>query len=572
MASVRYIILSACQRAGLTAQAGFENDAAAWIKNQGSQPCAFVGYRRGIGVAGYDNVSIMFGGNDARSSLRRVRDELEKSLDFRSESEITIEGYPTLVMTARVRKRIYGVFGGGVSPTPPVPPTPPTPPTPPNISMYFEAMEPGSHVSMASEKENAPDLEYSLDGENWQMWGYDTEHGLHAFDVITLENVGERVYIRGNNPQGLSENNGSLKTSRFILSGLLKADGNVMGLLDSSLALTDVPDYGFTGLFYNSFYGGDNALTTTPSLHFITSIATCGCQEMFSMCQQLNSVSAMPNLTTIGDSGCLRMFSSCPSFFTVKNIFPALETIEISGCKSMFQECSSLQYAADMPVLTRVEENGCEMMYYTNQMLKDSGDMPELTRIGINGCYSMYGGCSTLLRAAEMPKVEAVEDNGCAYMYSACTMLKTVADMPVLRSIGNYGAYYMYSSCAQIERAAKMPLLETVGAHGMRIAYSGCIALTEGADLPLLREIGVNGLHSMYSGDTALTKAIGIPSVQLFGNNCLSNMYSNCAFNMSDDGTTFNFAFPTLPVRIGGNEYTTAKSVAQLMGNITGFN
>ena len=51
MASVRYIILSACQSEGLYAQFGFESEAAAWIEKQGSRPCAYVYYRQGVGVA-----------------------------------------------------------------------------------------------------------------------------------------------------------------------------------------------------------------------------------------------------------------------------------------------------------------------------------------------------------------------------------------------------------------------------------------------------------------------------------------------------------------------------------------
>jgi hypothetical protein len=48
-------------------------------------------------------------------------------------------------------------------------------------------------------------------------------------------------------------------------------------------------------------------------------------------------------------------------------------------------------------------------------------------------------------------------------------------------------------------------------------------------------------------------------------------MYGGCTFNMSDDGTTLNFDFPTPPVTAGSTTYQTAYDVAGWMGNTNGF-
>lgn len=225
MASVRYIILSACQNAGLYAQAGWESEAAEWLEKQGSRPCAYVGYGRGIGVAGFDNVSVVFGGSDPRAALRRVRDSLERSLEFRSERQTEIDGFPALALTARSKRRVYGVFGGGVRPVPP------TPPTPTVDYMYFEAVEANSTVTMLSQLETAPNLEYSTDGETWQEWQHTTAGGTHTFDTITLTAVGDRVYLRGVNPAGFLDIENQ-KLSLFSMSGKIAAGGNAQSLVD----------------------------------------------------------------------------------------------------------------------------------------------------------------------------------------------------------------------------------------------------------------------------------------------------------------------------------------------------
>ena len=429
MASVRYIILSACQNAGLYTQFGFESEAAAWLEKQGEIPCAYVGYRRGQGVAGFDNVSVVFGGSDPSAALRRVRDSLERSLEFRSERQTEVGGYPALVMTARAKKRVYG-FGGVARPVPPVPPTPTV------DYMYFEAQEANSTVALTSTLETAPDLEYSTEGTTWQEWQHTTADGTHTFDTLTLTAVGDRVYLRGDNPNGLGDMpegaEGALFCN-FSFTGAVSGGGNVMSLLDTTMVLTEVPQFGFLSLFED--LGQGSVLLTPPSMDTIITIGKEGCNSMYYGCTSLTASADMPQLTTIGEKGCRRMYS----------------------------ECTSLTAAANMP---------------------------QLTTIGDDGCYGMYENCTSLTAAADMPQLTTIGDNGCYGMYENCTSLTAAADMPQLTTIGDDGCY---------------------------------------------------------------------------------GMYENCTFNMSDDGTTLNFDFPTPPITAGETTYSTARDVAAWMGNTNGF-
>ena len=332
MASVRYIVLAACQNAGLYAQAGWESEAAAWIEKQGSRQCAYVGYRRGQGVAGFDNVSVVFGGSDPRAALRRVRDNLERSLEFRSERQTEVDGFPALVMTARSKRRVYGVFGGGVRPTPP---------TPTDGPMYFEAAEANSTVALMSMLETAPNLEYSTDGETWQEWQHTTADGIHTFDTITLTDIGDKVYFRGDNPDGLAtalEGAEELLFSNFVFEGAVNGGGNVMSLLDKTMVLTEVPQLGFSLLFAITGEGIEPALLTPPSMGSVTTIGEGGCVAMYINCKSLTAAANMPELTTIGINGCSSMYSGCTSLTAAANM-PQLTTVGDYGCMAMYRSC-----------------------------------------------------------------------------------------------------------------------------------------------------------------------------------------------------------------------------------------
>lgn len=193
-------------------------------------------------------------------------------------------------------------------------PPAPTPPTPTKSPMYLEAAQANSTVSMVSTLATAPNLEYSLDGETWQEWQHTTADNTHTFDVITLGAIGDRVYFRGDNPQGLGYTDGEdiWQSSTFVLTGAINAGGNVMSLLDTTMELTEVPDNGLSLLFCDLTYGDTPVpLLTTPDMGSVTTIGNYGCASMYSGCTSLTAAADMPSLTTIGEGGCVSMYRRC---------------------------------------------------------------------------------------------------------------------------------------------------------------------------------------------------------------------------------------------------------------------
>lgn len=351
--SIRTILLEICQRAGLDVRMGYESGASAFLSAAGSRPCAYVSYSRdAVPAAGYDTASVYFGGSDPAAARARVEGLLDRSLDVSSLREMGGE-WLSFVITARAKRRIYNVMGLGGTPSP-------APST--KSPMYFEAAEANSTVGMISLVTTAPILEYSTDGETWQAWGYTTAEGTHTYDTITLGAVGNRMYLRGDNPNGLSDIQ-SGNVSIFSMTGKINAGGNVMSLIDKTMELTEVPTGGFAMLF--SISGGDfePALLTPPSMHTITTIGDYGCANMYRGCTFLASAADIPALTSIGDYGCAYMHAGCSSLTSAADM-PALTNIGGEGCLEMYDDCTfdmsddgtTLNFAFPTPPVTAGSE------------------------------------------------------------------------------------------------------------------------------------------------------------------------------------------------------------------------
>jgi len=88
-----------------------------------------------------------------------------------------------------------------------------------------------------------------------------------------LTNAGDKVYFKGDNPNGVTESSSSCY--KFSLSGSVAASGNIMSLIDNGEGTcTTIPnDYCFCQLFYNN----KTSLTSAPELPATT--LTRGCYQ-----------------------------------------------------------------------------------------------------------------------------------------------------------------------------------------------------------------------------------------------------------------------------------------------------
>lgn len=182
----------------------------------------------------------------------------------------------------------------------------------------------------------------STDGTNFDSWDG---------TAVTLSNVGDKLYVYGNN-QTISTYN---SYTRFNMTGRIAAAGDITYLLQNGGVTTLPNDYAFYILFY-----GCTALTTAPDLPATTLTEHCYAL-MFDSCTNLTTAPALP-ATTLQANCYEALFKDCTSLTTA----PALPatTLATNCYYSMFNGCTSLTTAPELPALTLVD--GCYRQMFNN--------------------------------------------------------------------------------------------------------------------------------------------------------------------------------------------------------------
>ena len=193
--------------------------------------------------------------------------------------------------------------------------------------LCFTAEEAGSTVAMAVNRipTKGQAFEYSTDGTNWSVFTPGTT-------TITLANVGDKVYFRGDNTT-VSES--SSIYYKFVMSGKIAASGNIMSLLDKTCQSTTIAN----NFCYYRMFENCKSLTAAPELPAATLASNCY-NGMFYSCTSLTAAPELPAATL--KSYCYRsMFQNCTSLTTA----PALPatTLADSCYNSMFYGCTSLK-------------------------------------------------------------------------------------------------------------------------------------------------------------------------------------------------------------------------------------
>ena len=325
-----------------------------------------------------------------------------------------------------------------------------TPITDVSKCLCFTAEEAGSEVMCSSSSYN-PDIQYSIDGGR-------TWHVLSKGEKVLLANVGDKVYFKGNNPNGLS--NVGENTTSFVMNGSIAASGSVMSLIDGVGESKVIPNDGcFIGLFQ-----GCSSLTQAPELPATTLTKLCY-YNMFTDCVNLTKTPELPALT-LEESCYSLMFWRCTGLTSVSEL-PATTLAE--GCySSMFTGCTSLTDIPDLPATTLAKSCYSDMFSWCTSLTK-APKLPATTLAG--SCYaSMFAGCS-LINAPDLPATE-LADACYAYMFSNCTSLTNAPELPATTLMENcYNS--MFSGCTSLTAAPELPATELVENCYGRMFY-GC--------------------------------------------------------------------------------------------------
>ena len=395
--------------------------------------------------------------------------------------------------------------------------------------LCFTALESNCTISYNCMGKPCPDLHFSLDsGKTWKSM----ENVLN----IELENVGDKVYVRGNNPTGF--HNTPNDYFHFIMKEKIAASGSVMSLLDEKGELTEIPcDYCFNNLFINC------PLTQAPDLP--ATALTKGCyKEMFKRCYFLQkapelpaetvkdesyeemfngcySLSEMPKLpaTTLGKRCYAEMFVGCTNLTKVYDL-PA-KKLETACYAYMFTACSKLEEAPALPATELADSCYC-FMFLSCENLTKAPELPATTLK--TSCYDhMFTNCQNLETVPDL-KATVVAENCCNGMFNGCTYLRKAPALPA-KTLERNCYYTMFAACVNLKEAPELPAT-TLAEGCYNSMFGGCMNLEKAPELPAT--ILANGCYgNMFAGCTILKEAPELPATTL-AEGCYNSMFGGC--------------------------------------------
>ena len=344
--------------------------------------------------------------------------------------------------------------------------------------------------------EPTPYIQYSINGgKTWRP--------LRNNETVTLQHKGDSVLLRGENPNGFSQD---YNTVYFSMTGRIAASGSVMSLIDGigktkvipcdncfrelfvdCTSLTRAPQLPATGLkerCYSGMFKNCIRLKEAPELP-ATQLAP-GCYwEMFTKCANLRKAPKLPATdlktncyremflecgklaqapelpaTILADNCYLSMFSDCTMLTQAPEQLPATKLTE-ECYRSMFQGCSSLKKAPRLPA-TKLSDECYRAMFMSCIALEEAPELPAMHLS--NGCYEeMFKDCDSLRHASELPALK-LKDNCYTRMFAGCTLLEKAPELPA--STMAYNCYReMFADCHLISEI-KVGLTKWSETHG----------------------------------------------------------------------------------------------------------
>lgn len=324
-------------------------------------------------------------------------------------------------------------------------PLPPPPPPPVPIDkdfFYVEALAPNDVVELSGiGSTSAPpsvSLEYSTDRAVWNRFN----------SPVTLSNIGDKIYLRGNNSSFASN---TTVYNMLMTSQHSKVGGNIMSLLDKEVEQTVISNQ---HCFSNFFKNNKNLIDASDLRLSATSLSYYCYYNMFQSCSSLTDASFELPATVAVNYCCTNMFSGCTA---LKNAPHISATNAQKNCFSyMFYNCSSLTDAPKLHATT-------------------------LT----NGCYSnMFARC-TALSSVEVD-FTSWGTNNTAYTYSWLT------------NVASSGVFKCSSNLPDIRGASNIPTNWSIKDN---FNYFYVEALENNDEIALVKQGGPNEISLEYSTD-----------------------------------------------------------------------
>ena len=270
--------------------------------------------------------------------------------------------------------------------------------------LRFKAVDGAATIALTQVGNPNPiSLVYSLDFCNtWNNYVVGNVIRLNANDVVYFRATSSNATFCHSNDY-----------YKFVMTGKIAADGNIMSLLSYRLNQTTVPDYFFMHLFRDC-----NSLVSAPQLPAMT-VGKYGYARLFNGCKNLESMPELP-ANNISQGSYTMMYANCTKLKTVVHRLPA--NVLATKCYSqMFYGCANITEAPELPATTL--GNLCYQDMFTNcKKLKAAPELPATTLKA--GCYqNMFKNCSDLRFVPDL-NATIFADSCYKEMFKGCSLIR----------------------------------------------------------------------------------------------------------------------------------------------------
>ena len=255
------------------------------------------------------------------------------------------------------------------------------------------------------------DLYYRLDDGNW------TKYNMETNDSGVEVQAGQKIYFKGDNPNGFINNINSAARFQFFNNGVAircNVGGYITSLMSSmnSKAITNIPEGAFAYLMGGTYEGDTLKVISAKDMR-------------------------TDNIKTVGNSSFEGLFkwntslTEAPSFANVVNV-------SNDGFKETFKDCHSLVVAPTFENMTTVGNSSFFQTFYNCTSLVTAPRMENVTTGSSATFLETFYGCTSLVTAPVLGRLQTLGENGARCMFMGCTALQ------VPPTFENFNAYHWY--------------------------------------------------------------------------------------------------------------------------------
>lgn len=383
---------------------------------------------------------------------------------------------------------------------------------------------------------STPIFQYSFDKITWNSYTLGT--------LITLDNIHNKVYFRGNNSSPwfdayqttYSETSGSSTYTRYethwitvhalIQNAQVRSGGNLLSLRNSTLNnITTIPcNYCFSGLFNGCTnlltppvlsatnlkphcYGGTQKMQTSSDTSFHQKS-----QGLFSGCTNLQYAPTLP-ATTLTEYCYDHMFQNC----TIMKSPPTLPATTLADyCYSYMFASTNFTTSPELPVTTLTDYCYYGMFFGSN--IIEPPQLPATTLA--SHCYDHMFSASKIIKPPQLSAM-TLADYCYSHMFSS-TIFTTPPELPAT-TLADYCYYNMFSS----SKITEPPRLSatTLAPHCYDSMF-GYTIFTNPPQLPATT-LADYCYYSMFNHNTKITIAPDLPALTM-KSYCYDMMFWGC--------------------------------------------